>query len=321
VPLPGGWSRRDWMAATAASLAAGWAQRAFAKAPAMSVPVIDTHQHLWDLSRFTLPWHQSEDVGPLRHSFVMRDYLAATQGLNVVKTIYMEVDVAPEQQVAEAEYVLDLCQRDDNPMVGAVISGRPASAEFATYIRRFATSPHLKGVRQVLHGGSTPTGYCLQPQFVKSVQLLGELGLRYDLCMRPGELADAVKLVKQCPQTKFVVDHCGNLGVTNTDADLRAKWEAGLKALAALPNTVCKISGIVASASKNFTAADLAPNMNFTMDAFGEDRVMFAGDWPVCTLRATFAQWLGALKEIVRDRRPEFQRKLFHDNAAKFYGV
>jgi len=287
----------------------------------MPLAVIDTHQHLWDLTKFTLPWHGTEDVNPLRRNFVMSDYLAATGGLDVVKTVYMEVDVAPEQQVAEAEYVLDLCRRDDNPMAGAVISGRPASPEFAAYIRIFAKNPHLKGVRQVLHGGSTPAGYCLQPQFVKSVQLLGELGLRYDLCMRPGELPDAVKLVAQCPQTKFVVDHCGNLGVTNTDAALRAKWEAGMKDLAARPNTVCKISGIVASANKDWTAADLAPNMNFSMDTFGEDRVMFAGDWPVCTLRATFAQWLNALKEIVKSRSPEFQRKLFHDNAAKFYGV
>jgi len=271
----------------------------------MPLPVIDTHQHLWDLKTFTLPWHQVEDVGPLRKSFVMSDYLETTRGLNVVKTVYMEVDVAPEQQVAEAEYVLDLCRRDDNPMAGAVISGRPASSEFAAYIRKFAADSHLKGVRQVLHGPSTPAGYCLQPQFVKSVQLLGELGLRYDLCMRPGELADGVKLVDQCPQTKFVVDHCGNLGVTNTDAALRAKWESAMKELAARPNTVCKISG----------------NVNFSMDAFGADRVMFAGDWPVCTLRATFGQWLGALKEIVAQRPAEFQRKLFHDNAAKFYGV
>ena len=136
-----------------------------------------------------------------------------------------------------------------------------------------------------------------------------------------GELADAVKSVEQCPQTKFVIDHCGNLGVTNTDAALRANWEAGMKALAALPNTVCKISGIVASANPNWTAADLAPNMNFSMETFGEDRGMFAGDWPVCTLRASFAQWLGALREIVRSRSPELQRKLFHDNAVKFYGL
>lgn len=287
----------------------------------MNLPVIDTHQHLWDLTKFTLPWHRAEDVGTLRRNYVMSDYLEATRGLNVVKTVYMEVDVAPEQQTAEAEYVFDLCARDDNPMVGAVVSGRPASPEFEPYIRKLAANKYLKGVRQVLHGASTPAGYCLQPQFVKSVQLLGELNLSYDLCMRPGELHDGVKLVDQCPHTRFIVDHCGNMSVTSTDDALRQKWQSGMKELAARKNTVCKISGIVASANPNWTPADLAPNMNFAMDTFGEDRVMFAGDWPVCTLRATFAQWLNALKTIVKDRPPQFQRKLFHDNAARFYGL
>ena len=86
------------------------------------------------------------------------------------------------------------------------------------------------------------------------------------------------------------------------------------------PNVICKISGIIATADKdNWSAADLAPNMNFCMDTFGEDRVIFAGDWPVCTLTAPFGGWLNALKEIVKKRSPEFQKKLFHDNAVKFY--
>src|SRR5205823_6408401 len=138
---------------------------------------------------------------------------AATQGLNVVKTVYMEVDVDPTQQVQEAEHVIDLCQRKDNPMVAAVISGRPASDGFKAYIEKFKGSPYIKGMRQVLHGDGTPAGYCLQPQFVNSVQLLGDLGMSFDLCLRSGELLDGDKLVAQCPRTRFIVDHCGNMSV------------------------------------------------------------------------------------------------------------
>jgi predicted TIM-barrel fold metal-dependent hydrolase len=322
-----GMSRRQWLAA---SLVLGGSMglhrsdpqsRVAAQESLMDLPVIDTHQHLWDLDRFRLPWLQTEDVPALRRSFVMSDYLQATRGLNVVKTVYMEVDVAPEQQLAEAEYVFDLCARDDNPLAGAVISGRPAAPDFAAYIRPLARHSYLKGVRQVLHVPSTPPGYCLQPKFVHGIQLLGDLGLRFDLCMRPGELYDAVKLVEQCPRTQFIVDHCGNMSVSSRDAELRKKWQGAMQALAALPNTVCKISGIVVTAPPKWTPADLAPNIQFTLDTFGADRVLFAGDWPVCTLRATFAQWLSALKEIVQDRPLAFQRKLFHDNAVRVYGL
>ncbi len=286
-----------------------------------ALPIVDTHEHLWDLTKFNLPWTKGNAV--LGKSFVTKDYLAATQGLNVVQSVYMEVDLDPTQQVQEAEYAIDLCRRDDNPMAGAVISGRPASRDFAAYIMQFKDSPWIKGVRQVLHGPSNPAGFCLDRQFVKSVQLLGELGMSFDLCLRSAELADGEKLVAQCPRTRFVVDHCGNMSVQETDQKPRQLWMDGMKALAQHENVVCKISGIVVTAREDWKPADLAPNMRFSMETFGPDRRMFAGDWPVCTLRASFAQWVAALKDIVRDMNMPLadQKKLFHDNAVKFYGL
>jgi predicted TIM-barrel fold metal-dependent hydrolase len=240
-----------------------------------SLPIVDTHEHLWDLTKFNLPWTKGNEK--LGRSFVTKDYLAATQGLHVVKSVYMEVDVDPAQQAQEAEYVIELCRRNDNPMVGAVISGRPASSDFRAYITKFKDSPFIKGVRQVLHGESNPAGFCLDKQFVKSVQLLGELGMSFDLCLRSGELADGEKLVAQCPHTRFVVDHCGNMDVQVTDAKKRQVWMDGMKALAQLDNVVCKISGIIVTARPDWKADDLAPNMRFSMETFGPDRRMFAG--------------------------------------------
>jgi hypothetical protein len=100
-----------------------------------------------------------------------------------------------------------------------------------------------------------------------------------------------------------------------------AQYLKGMQEMAQRPNVVCKISGIVVTAPKNWTPDDLAPNMNFTMETFGHDRIMFAGDWPVCTLRAAYRQWLGALQTIVNNWSSEDKRKLFHDNAVRFYGL
>ncbi len=280
------------------------------------VPIIDTHQHLWDLSKFRLPW--LEGGGPLAKDHLMRDYLQAAQGLNVVRTVYMEVDVDPAQHVAEAEYVIDLCQRDDNPMVAAVIGGRPASEGFQAYVDRFKGSPYIKGVRQVLHGG-TPRGYCLDEKFVRGIRLLGEAGLRFDLCLRSEELLDGAKLADLCPETRFVLDHCGN---DNVQAKDRSQWQRDIAEVAKRTNVICKISGIVASAKPGaWTADDLAPIVTHCAEVFGRDRVMFASDWPVCTLAATYRQWVEALKSIVHAWSEADQRKLFHDNAQRFYGL
>jgi len=82
------------------------------------------------------------------------------------------------------------------------------------------------------------------------------------------------------------------------------------------------VSGIVASARPGlWTPEDLAPVVNHTLSVFGPDRVVFGGDWPVCTLAATYKQWVEALKMIVRGRSEQEQRKLFHDNAIRFYGL
>lgn len=294
------------------------------------LPIIDTHQHLWDLGRFTLHWTAGSPS--LARNFLQSDYAEATQGLNVIKTIYMEVDVDASQQVAEAEYIIEQCQRPDTPTVGAVISGRPASDGFRAYITRYKDSPTIKGVRQVLHGDSTPPGYALQPAFIKGVQLLGELGMSFDICVRPGELEDAARLVDQCPDTQFILDHCGNadpylIAEPERQPDMQAdypihtrqQWLDDISALGQRANVVCKISGIIARAQPGWSAETLAPTVNHCLDAFGPDRVVFGGDWPVCTLGASYREWATALRQIIANRSEEEQAKLLAKNAERIY--
>ncbi len=278
------------------------------------IPIVDTHQHLWDMQQFHLPW--LDGGGKLAQNHTPVEYARETEGLNVVKTVYMEVDVEASQKVAEAEYVLGLCAEASNLMAGAVIGGNPAAAGFADYIGLFAGNRHLKGVRQVLHGG-LPAGTCLESEFVRGVRLLGENGLRYDLCMRSTELLDGAKLAALCPETRFILDHCGNADPKASD---RSQWERDIAAVAAQPNVVCKISGIIAGAHpERWTPDDLAPIVRHCAEAFGPDRIFFGSDWPVCTLTASYRQWVAALKAIVAGWSDEDQRKLFHDNAVRFY--
>ena len=309
--------RRDFLKQAAAAGAALGASAAGADETQAALPIVDTHVHLWDLTRFRLPWIQADS--PLARSHVMKDYVAAVRGLNVVKGVYMEVDVEVRQQRAEAEYVLDICRQNNTPLKAAVISGRPASDGFREYLEAFKNNRYLKGVRQVLHVDSTPAGFCLARNFVRGIRLLGDRGLRFDLCMRSSELADGTKLIEACPNTRFILDHCGNMNVQARD---RTQWQRDMEQMARHKNVVCKVSGIVASARpRKWTAADLAPIINHTLRSFGPNRVMFGGDWPVCTTTATYRQWVTALKEIVHEKPLDEQRKLFAGNAERFYGL
>jgi len=294
------------------------------------IPIVDTHQHLWDLEQFSLPW--LADVEALNDNYRMDDYQRATAESGVAKTVYMEVDVAPEQRLAEVNFVSDLCARDDNPMAGAVISGSPGDAGFADYMARFSDNAYVKGVRQVLHVPSAARGACVEPRFVEGMHLLGSMGKCFDLCMRPSELGDAVALVEQCPDTLFIVDHCGNADPQIVSGDVepdlenpfshdRQQWMDDMQALGAHANVVCKLSGVVARAPQGWTAETLAPTVEHCIASFGADGAVFGGDWPVCTLGAPLGEWVAALRQIVKGHSEEDQRRILHDNAVRLYGL
>lgn len=288
--------------------------------------IIDTHQHLWDLKQQKLPWLATAPE-VLRKNYRTEEYLAATAGLNV-RSIYMEVDVATEELAREAALVLTLASSGKTPMLAAVIGGRPDATDFPAYLGRLVSSPYLKGVRRVLHSPATPGGYCLKPEFVRGVKQIGEAGRSFDLCMRPTELMDGAALAKQCPGTRFILDHCGNPDLKCFRAARAGEakplhtaddWKRSIDALAQLPNVIGKISGIVASLPKGGSSADLAPAVNHCLDAFGPDRVVFGGDWPVCLLGASYKKWVAMLGEIIASRPAEQQRKLWATNALRHY--
>jgi L-fuconolactonase len=318
-------SRRRFLRAAAAAAIAPTLLRAAELAA--EPPIIDTHQHLWDLSKFKLPWL---DNAPeiYRHSYRPQEYAQAIKGLNI-RAVYMEVDVDPNQRPAEADYIIDICRAKNTATRAAVIGGRPDAPGFEEYLKRFQSSGVVRGVRQVLHGSATPAGHCLTDDFVKGIRLLGKLNLSFDLCMRPGELADGLKVSQLAPDTRFVLDHCGNADPRAFLTDLNGQapahdadaWRRDMDALGKRPNVICKISGVVARAPEKWSAADIAPVINHCLDAFGPDRVVFGGDWPVCLVRTPLATWIDTLKQIIAARPQADQEKLWFVNAKKFYAL
>jgi L-fuconolactonase len=290
-------------------------------AAASLIPIVDTHQHLWDLSKFQLKWLSP----PLDRSFTPKDYLEATQGLHVVKAVYMEVAVPPEQRVQEAAYVIRLCQEPGSVTRAAVIAASPADEGFERYVTQFKSGPYVKGFR-----GALPARRMGDEQVLKNLRLLGDLGLRFDVNVPPSSLAEAAQLVDQCPGTRFVLDHCGNADpvaffpagrvAPRPPQHSPQTWRQDISRLGAKANVICKISGIVSRVPGTPLAAeDLAPIIDHCLDAFGPDRVVFAGDWPVCLRGMPLRDWINLLKVVVANRPEQDRRKLFHDNAVKFY--
>lgn len=277
-------------------------------------PIVDTHVHLWDPRRHGMAWLAGNAV--LERPFGLAEYAEATAATSVAGWVCVEGGVGPADGFAEATWLAKLAETEPR-MLGIVaaapVEGGASARPYLAGLR--ALGPRIKGVRRLLQDEPDPT-FCLQPGFIAGVKLLADFGFSFDICIRHQQLAAATELVRRCPGTSFVLDHIGKPAIADA---VRDPWRAQIADLAALPNVVCKVSGLVTEAGADWTAGDLAPYVAHVLDVFGPQRVMFGSDWPVATLAASYGSWVEALDDLTDALTPEARRALWADNARRVY--
>ncbi len=272
--------------------------------------IVDTHLHMVYMDRFTYPW--LNDAGALNRDWHAEAYFAEAEKLGIEAALHMEVDVAEPEMEAETRFVLGLHPR----IVGAIAACRPENADFPEYLDRLAAIPGVKGFRRILH--TSPDELSQSSHFAENLRLLSGKSLPFDLGLLARQLPIGRELIVKCPDTQFVLNHCGVPDVADKAFD---PWRGDMRRIAELPNVVAKISGIVAYAGPDWTVHDLRPFVEHTIECFGWDRVVFGSDYPVLTLTANLTRWVKALKEIVSGASEDEQAKLFHRNAERVYRV
>ena len=278
-------------------------------------PIVDSHVHLWDPAKIRKPWLDGNET--LGKPFGLAEYDAATVGVEVEAIVYLEVDVNPAYGLVEAQTIANFAATD--PRLQAIVAWAPLEDgdRARSYLDALvAISPLIKGIRRIYQGEPDPA-FCLRPDFVRGVQLLPDYGLSFDLCLNFRQLASTIELVRQCPEVNFILDHIAKPDIRNGGLD---PWRAEMSTLAALSNVVCKISGVATEADpENWTIDDIRPYVEHALNAFGEDRVVFGGDWPVVTLASPWRRWVDTLDEISAGFSDTAKRKLWSDNARRFY--
>lgn len=275
--------------------------------------LVDSHQHLWDKSRFPYSW--CAGIPALNRSFLPADYNEAAAGARVVASVHVEADIDDGYQWDETRWISELAEHPDCTIRGIVAALRPEEADFSAQLERLKSFPLVVGVRRVLH--VAPDDLAAKPLFAENVRRLADYGLSFDLCVLARQLPVALRLVEQCPEVSFILDHCG---VPDVKGGVLDPWRDDLTAIAAHPNVACKISGLVAYADPdNWSIDDLRSFFDHAAGAFGWDRVMWGSDWPVCNLTASYQQWLNAALELTANESEENRAKLFHDNALRIY--
>ena len=276
--------------------------------------IVDAHVHLWDPGHFRMSWLDGNDR--LNRPYGLAEYATATQGLDVEAMVYLQVEVEPPYAMLEAQWVAQLAQQDER--IKAIVAWCPL--EYGDQARAFldalTAEPLVKGIRRIIQF-EPDMAFCLQPRFVRGVQMLPEYGLTFDLCINYRQLPNTIELVRQCPQTQFMLDHIAKPDIATGSLD---PWRDHIAELAAFPNVMCKVSGLVTEANHDtWTDDDLAPFVAHVLEVFGPDRVAFGGDWPVVTQAASYERWVTTLERLTADLTPENKQKLWSDNARRFY--
>lgn len=271
---------------------------------------IDAHQHFWTYSEKEYGWI-NDRMASLRRDFLPRDLkpLLAAEGFEG------SIAVQARQTLEETRWLLELA--DENDFIKGVVGWVDLSSpELAAQLERFSKGSRLVGVRHVLHDEADDQ-FMLRPEFRRGIARLANYGLTYDLLLFPKHLPVAVKLVREFPRQKFVLDHIAKPRIV---AGVIDPWDRDLRELAKYENVWCKVSGMVTEASwKEWNEADFRPYLNVVFEAFGAGRIMVGSDWPVCTVSASYAQTMSIVKDYIENFGPEEQDAVLGRNCAKFY--
>lgn len=266
--------------------------------------ITDAHHHLWDPTDRPYAW-MDDSVAPIRRRFDVDDLRTATTGTDVTRTIVVQATHDPSETtwlLAQPEPV--------SGVVGWVDLTAPDVADRLAAIAH----PRLVGIRHLAQDEPDPD-WLIRPEVVRGVRALADAGLVFDLLVRAREHDAALALVDAVPEASFVLDHAGKPSIDTGDPG----WPARMRAFAARPNVVCKVSGLLTEAGDDWRDRPVDRYVREVVETFGPDRSAFGSDWPVSTLATDYAEVLRSVQHALADLTPAEQDAVFRRTAERVY--
>ena len=276
---------------------------------------IDAHQHYWNPARGDYGW-MPKDHPVLTRSYGPADLTPLLEGHGIAKTVLVQA----AQSVEETEYLLGIA--DASPSVLAVVGWIDfESRDHLRHLQRLAKHKKFAGVRPMIQD-IADDNWMLRDDVQWAFAAIADLNLTFDALGFPRHLKNFLTIFKRYPALRAVVDHCmkPQIGNDGMDDDGYADWADGISRIAGETSAFCKLSGIVTATKGGWSVEKLRPYASHVLSAFGEDRVMWGSDWPVCLLEASYTQWHEAALALCSGLAESGKDKVFGGNAMTFYG-
>lgn len=271
---------------------------------------IDAHQHFWIYDQKEFDWID-DSMSTIRRNFLPQDLEPELKA----NAFHGSVVVQTRQTLEETRWLLDLAELNRS-ILGVVGWADLRSPNIQSQLKTLTRNPKLVGLRHIVQ--SEPDDrFLLQPDFLRGIAALEEFDLAYDILIYSRHLPVATEFVHRFPRQRFVLDHLAKPRIKAGQID---SWAKGLRALAASPNVLCKLSGLVTEADwRHWKPQHITPYLDVAFESFGPERLMIGSDWPVCLVAASYSGALQVVKDYIRPLSAESQAAVLGGNAARFW--
>jgi predicted TIM-barrel fold metal-dependent hydrolase len=289
--------------------------------------IIDAHHHIW--RKDDLPWLSGPMLPrifgpyePIRRDYPVTEFIADIAGSGVVKSVYVQANVAPDGAEKEVAYVQQAADESGFPH-GIVGYADLMADDVRPALDRLVRYPLLRGIRMQLHWHENEMyrfarrpDLADDPTLRRNFAALADYGLSFELQVFAKQMAGAARLAGDFPKTTFVLQHCG-MPEDLSEAGM-AEWRAGMALLAKEPNIVSKLSGLGTFIHRN-DPDHIERIVRETVALFGPSRCLYGSNFPIEKIWTDYASLIGAFRAALANYSPAEQADMFFNVAARVY--
>ncbi|UTA69272.1 amidohydrolase [Emticicia sp. 21SJ11W-3] len=272
---------------------------------------IDAHQHFWHYNAKYYAWID-ESMKAIQRDFLPADLEPLLNKNGIDGCVLVQVNQSEQENIDFLKFA------DLYSFIKGVVGWIDLRADnLAERLKYFSQFQKLKGFRHIVQG--EPVGFMQQESFIDGVKKLVPFGYTYDILIYPKQLKDALHIVRECPDNKFVIDHIAKPDIKNKEV---SRWSNYMKEIARHEQVYCKVSGMVTEADwYNWKKEDFYIYLDTVLDCFGTNRLMYGSDWPVCLVAGAYEDQLSIVQSYFEKLTQTEKDKIFGENAVRFYGL
>jgi len=278
-------------------------------------PIVDTHQHFWNLNRTAYPWLTPDAYGPICRTFEPSELEPQLRQTGVQYTVVVQAANSYE----DTEYLLELA--DNHDFVAGVVGWVPLlrPEEAAEALDQFKYYPKFKGVRHLIHDEPDPD-WLLQDVVAEGLRVLADKGVTFDVVsVLPRHLEHVPTIAERVPELRMVIDHLSKPPIKEQQWE---PWSSLFARAAEYSNVYAKVSGLNTAADlENWSSDDLKPYIDFAIERLGPERLMFGSDWPVATLAGDYQKVWEETNRALSDLDEKDREAVLGGTGATFYGL